>query len=85
MVTDCALADAATVEAPLSTKPFYDEVLKNEDKPDFKKPSQLLLDKYTAVIPKTNWNFTVKYSLFSINMAAADKPICLWSLLMYAA
>jgi hypothetical protein len=29
-----ALAGAATVEAPLSMKPFYDEVLKNEDNTD---------------------------------------------------
>jgi hypothetical protein len=79
----CALADAATVE--LSIKPFYDEVLKNEDKPDFKKPSEFLLDKYKAVVPKTNWSFNVKYILLSIKMAATDKPICLWHLLMYAA
>jgi hypothetical protein len=41
-----ALADAAVIEAPLSVKPFYDEVLKNEDKIDYKKPSELLLDEY---------------------------------------
>jgi hypothetical protein len=29
-----ALADAAAVEATLDMKPFYDEVLKNEDKTD---------------------------------------------------
>jgi hypothetical protein len=80
-----ALADAAVIEAPLSVKPFYDEVLKNEDKTDYKKPSELLLDEYQAVAPKTNWNFNVKYSLFSINMAAADKPIRLCHLLLYVA
>jgi len=78
------LADAAVIKAPLSMKPFYDEVLKNEDKTDYKKPLELLLDEYQAVVPKTNWNFNVKYSLF-INMAAADKPICLCHLLLYVA
>jgi hypothetical protein len=78
------LADAATVEAPLSRMPFHDEVLRSEDKTDYKKPLELLLDKYKAVVPKTNLNFNVKYTLFSINMAAADKPIHLYRLLMYA-
>jgi hypothetical protein len=66
-------------------KPVYDEVLKNEDKTDYMKPLELLLDEYQAVTPKTNWNFNVKYSLFSIYMAAADKPICLCHLLLYVA
>jgi Cdc6-like AAA superfamily ATPase len=80
-----ALSDAAVVEAPLSMKPFYDKVLQNEDKTDYMKPSELLLDEYQAVVPKTNWNFNIKYSLFSINMAAADKPIRLCHLLLYVA
>jgi len=57
-----ALAEAAAIEAPLSMKPFHDEVLKNEDKTDYKKPSELLLDEHKAAVPKTNWNFNVKYS-----------------------
>jgi hypothetical protein len=75
----------ATVEAPLSMKPFYDEVLKNEDKTDYKKPSELLLVEYKALVSRTNWNFNVKCSLFSINIAAAGKPVHLCHLLMYAA
>jgi len=34
-------------------KPVYDEVLKNEDKTDYMKPLELLLDEYQAVTPKT--------------------------------
>jgi hypothetical protein len=32
------LADADNSEPPLTMKPFYDKVLRNEDKSDFKEP-----------------------------------------------
>ncbi len=45
---------ATDVEAPFSMKPFYDEMLRTEDKTEFKKLSELLADTYKAVVPKNN-------------------------------
>jgi len=70
-----SLADANNSEPQLTMKPFYDEVLRNEDKSDFKEPWQLAVDEYKAVILKTQWNPYAKYSCFSFYMATVEKSI----------
>jgi hypothetical protein len=56
----------------VSVKSFYDVVLCNEDKTDFKKPMRIKL-----LCKKPIGNFDVTYSLFSIYMTVADKSLCL--------
>jgi hypothetical protein len=45
---------------------------------------ELTAAEYTSILPKLNWNFSVKYSLLSINMDLL-KPICLCHLLLFTA
>jgi hypothetical protein len=75
---------ASAVEAPLRIRPYYNDIIKNEDKSDFKRPMELTAAEYTTILPKLNWNFSVKYSLCSINMDLL-KPICLCHLLLFTA
>jgi hypothetical protein len=45
---------------------------------------ELTAAEYTTILPKLNWNFSVKYSLHSINMDLL-KPIHLCHLLLFTA
>jgi hypothetical protein len=78
------LVAAAAVEAPLLVKPYYNDVVKNEDKTDFKRPLEMSVTEYNSVAAKLNWNVTVKYSLFSINPDPLQ-PIHLCHLLLLTA
>ncbi len=78
------LVAAAAVEAPLLVKPYYNDVAKNEDKTDFKRPLEMSVTEYNSVAAKLNWNVTVKYSLFSINPDPLQ-PIFLCHLLLLTA
>jgi hypothetical protein len=57
-------------------------VIKNEDKSDFKCLMEVTTTEYNIILPKLNWNFSVKYSLFSINVDLL-KPVHLCHLLMF--
>jgi hypothetical protein len=78
------LEAASTVEPPMLIKPYFNEMIRNEDKSDFKRPMELMNEEYLSLQPKLNWNFSVKYSLFSINMDL-QKPIRLCHLLILTA
>jgi len=78
------LEAASVVEAPLGVKPYYNDMIKNEDRSDYKRPMELSAAEYSSIIPKLNWNFSVKYSLCSINMDLI-KPIRLCHLLIFTA
>jgi hypothetical protein len=78
------LVAATAVEAPLLVKPYYNDVAKNEDKTDFKRPLEMSVTEYNSVAAKLNWNATVKYSLFSINPDPLQ-PIRLCHLLLLTA
>jgi hypothetical protein len=68
----------------LCIRPYYNDIIKNEDKSDFKHPMELTAAEYNSILPMLNWNFSVKYSLFSINVDLL-KPIHLCHLLMFMA
>jgi hypothetical protein len=51
------LEAASTVEAPLLIKPYFNEIIKNEDKNDFKRPMELMVEEYGSLSPKQNWIF----------------------------
>jgi hypothetical protein len=78
------LEASSAVEAPLRIMPYYNDIIKNEDKSDFKGQMELTAAEYTSILPKLNWNFSVKYSLLSINMDLL-KPIRLCHLLLFTA
>jgi hypothetical protein len=67
------LEASSATEPPLMVKPFYNDMMKKEDKTDFKRPLKMTTAEYLSVTPKLNWNATVKYSLFSIS----SNPLCL--------
>jgi hypothetical protein len=75
------LEASSAVQAPLCIRPYYNNIIKNENKSDFKRPMELTAAEYTTILPKLYWNFSVKYSLLSINMDLL-KPICLCHLLL---
>ena len=55
------LEAASSVEPPLMVKPFYNKMVKNEDKSDFKKPLEMTTAEYNSVTPKAQirwvpWN-----------------------------
>jgi hypothetical protein len=58
---------SSAIEPPLMLKPFYNDMIKKEDKTDFKRPLEMTTAEYLSVTPKLNWNATVKYNLFSIS------------------
>jgi hypothetical protein len=78
------LVTASTVEAPFMIKPYYNEMIKKEDKSDYKLPSALTVEEYRAIPPKTIWNSGVKFSFYSVNMSQVA-PICLCHLLIHTA
>jgi hypothetical protein len=45
-------------EVPLHIKPYFDEIIKNEDKIDFKRPMELMVEEYSSLSPKQNWTFS---------------------------
>jgi hypothetical protein len=99
--TDCSVVDTTIVgvadeiwselvvaslgENPASVSSYYNDMIKNDNKSDFKLPSELTLDEYTKIPPKLTWNINVKYSKFSINMVSSEAPICLCYLLIITA
>ncbi len=78
------LEAASAVGAPMLIKPYFNEMIRNEDKSDFKRPMELTNDEYMSLSLKLSWNFSVKYSLYSINMDL-QKPIQLCHLLIFTA
>jgi hypothetical protein len=42
------LEAASVVEAPLGIKPYYNDVIKNEDKSDYKRPMELSSAEYNS-------------------------------------
>jgi hypothetical protein len=78
------LEASSAVEAPLHIRPYYNDFIKNEDKSDFKRLMELTAAEYITILPKLNRNFSVKYSLLSINMDLM-KPIHLCHLLLCTA
>jgi hypothetical protein len=78
------LVAASTVEAPFMKKPYYNEMIKKEEKSDYKLPLALTVEEYRAIPPKTNWNSGVKFSFYSVNMSQVA-PICLCHLLIHTA
>jgi hypothetical protein len=69
------LVAALFVENPSSISSFYNYLIKNDDKSDFKLPSELTINEYVTIPPKLTWNLNVKYSKFSINMTSSEAPI----------
>jgi hypothetical protein len=63
------LEAASAVESPMLFKPHFNEIIKNDNKSDLKRPMELTAE-------ELNWIFLVKYSLCSINMDLL-KPIWL--------
>jgi hypothetical protein len=61
------LEASSAIEPPLMVKPIYSDMIKKEDKTDFKRLLEMMTAEYLSVTPKLNWNATVKYSLFSIS------------------
>ncbi len=49
------LVVASTIKAPFLITPYYNEMIKKEDKTDYKLLSALMVEEYRAVPPKTNW------------------------------
>jgi hypothetical protein len=92
-VADTTIADeiwselvaASLVENPASVVSYYNDMIKNDDKSDFKLPSELTTDEYTKILPKLTWNIHVKYIKFSINMVSSEAHICLCHLLIITA
>jgi hypothetical protein len=79
------LVAASLVENPASISSYYNDMIKNEDKSNFKLPSELTVDEYIKIPPKLTWTLNVKYSKFSINMISSETPFCLCHLLMFTA
>jgi hypothetical protein len=79
------LVAASLVENPATVVSYYNDMVKNDDKSDFKLPSELTLDEYTKIPPKLTWNINVKYSKYSINMVSSEAPIRLCHLLIITA
>ncbi len=63
---------ASWVESPASISSYYNDMIKNEDKSDFKLPSELTVDEFINITPKLNGNLNVKYS--AINMISSEAP-----------
>ncbi len=78
------LMAVSAVKAPFMIKPYYNEMIKKEDKTDYKHPSALMVEEYRAIPPKTNWNSGVKFSFYSVNMSQVA-PIHLCHLLIHTA
>jgi hypothetical protein len=74
------LVKALLAENLDSISSYYNDMIKNEDKSDFKLPSGLTVDELQNIPPKLTWNLNVKHSKFSINRISSEAPICLCSL-----
>jgi hypothetical protein len=79
------LVATSLVENPASVASYYNNMIKNDDKSNFKLPSELTTDEHTKIPPKLTWNINVKYSKFSINMVSSEAPIHLCHLLIITA
>jgi hypothetical protein len=54
------LVVASLVENPASISSYYNGMIKNEDKSDFKLPSALTVDEFINIPPKLTFNLNVK-------------------------
>jgi hypothetical protein len=59
-----AVSDVATVEGSLSMEPFYDEVLRNEDKCNLRIPQSCWWTTMKLLLQKQSGIFMFKYSFF---------------------
>jgi hypothetical protein len=79
------LVAASLVENTTSISSYYNNMLKNEDKSDFKLPYELTVDEFHNIPPKLTWILNYKYSKFSINMLSSEAHIHLGHLLIFTA
>jgi hypothetical protein len=56
------------VEYPAFISSYYNDMLKNMDKSDFKLPSELTVDEFINIPTKLTWSSNVKFSKVFINM-----------------
>jgi len=79
------LVAASLPENPSSISSYYNDMIKDDDKSDFKLSYELTINEYVNIPLKLTWNLNVEYNKFSINMTSSEAPICLCHLTIFTA